>query len=68
MADIKGKPSDGGNKKMLMIGLVCLLLGIAGTAYEILRPRSADELKEEKENQKIQAEIERSNKKRSAAP
>lgn len=64
MADIKGKPSDGGNKKLLMIGLVFILLGIVGTAYEILRPRTENEIKEEKENAKIQADIDRANKKK----
>ena len=69
MADkvLKGKSGDG-NKNLLFIALGFILVSIAWYAYEITRDRTPDEIKELKENAKIQADIDRANKKRSTAP
>lgn len=60
---VKGKTGEG-NKSILLAGLVCVFLAISWTAYEFLRERTPDEKKQILEDQKLQAEIDKANKKR----
>lgn len=66
MADRAPGLKKGGedSKTLLIAGLVCVFLGIGWGAYEILRPLTEDEKKEAKENAKIQADIDKANKKK----
>ena len=70
MADkvvVKGK-GDGSNKRNLFIAIGFIVLSIAWAVYEVQRPRTEDELREIKENERIQADIERANKKHAKQP
>ena len=57
-----GKGMDS-NKKILIIGLVFILLGILGTVYEFVRDPTEDEKKKMVEDAKVQADKERREKK-----
>ncbi|HLX62469.1 MAG TPA: hypothetical protein VKX17_14420 [Planctomycetota bacterium] len=58
------KKAGGDSKTLLIAGLLCVFLALAWGAYEFLRPLTPDEIKEAKENAKIQAEIDKANKKK----
>ena len=64
MADKPAKGKGEGNPKFLIGGLVCIVLAISWGAYEMLRPRTEDEMKEIKEAEKLRKEIERANAKK----
>lgn len=50
-----GKGMDS-NKKILIGGLICILLGIVWTTYEFIREPNEDEKKQMAEEKKIQDE------------
>ena len=52
---MSAKPNEP-KKNMLIVGLICLALGVVGIGYEFVRERTPDEKKQAQEDAKLEAE------------